>query len=571
MAVMNVGLLSDEALGEPGGRHDDGLGFGVYARILANGALNASGPLTIGVFGEWGSGKTSLMRLIAREMGHHPRVVTVWFNAWKYEQDQHPIVPLIGTIIRDLEAYEGHGGRVATATRALIRALRAVAYGFSVKSTVKVPGVADVEVSLAGRDVVDRARELREDALLARSLFHEAFEALDAVEFADDLQVVVFIDDLDRCFPDQAVKLLESIKLVLAQRGFVFILGVAREVIEGYLQHRYITEYGIPGYKGHLYLDKMIQVVFHIPPSSGRMSEFSEIILRDQPQELVGQLSDILPIVGKALGGNPRSVIRFVNNLLVDLAINSEIALKSGTTPIPIQFFALSRCLQQRWPEVFAEFLSSDELAVEVAGWDRSHMRLAVSADEGRGAVASSLLSDRELEDLMKSPEGTDWLTNRAMRQASVDFLRTQSRVESIGAGEWAYDAALCYAREDRSDVSLVAEVLADYGLRVLMAHQWTTSSPDEIRASVAGSSKAVLVCIGTAGQVTAAQRAELEGFKATSLKERAVRPRIIPVLLPGSTPESVPEDLRTVAALDIRAGVSVDVLRPIVDALRAS
>ncbi len=357
------------------------------------------------------------------------------------------MIPLVGTIIRDLDRYEGHGGRVEVAAGALVRALRAVAYGFSVKSTIKVPGVAGVEVSLAGKEIVDRAHELRDDELLSRSLFHEAFEALESVEFADELKVVVFIDDLDRCFPDRAVKLLESIKLVLAQRGFVFILGVAREVIEGYLQHRYATEYGITGYKGHLYLDKMVQVAFHIPPSGGRMMDFSEVILRDQPQELAAQLSDILPIAGKALGGNPRSVIRFLNNLLVDLAINSEIAAKTGATLIPIQFFALSRCLQQRWPEVFTELVSSDDLAQEVAAWDRSQMRLAVAADEGRGAVASSLLSDLELRNLMKSPEGTEWLKNGAMRHESVDFLRIQSRVQSTGTGDSTYDVALCYAQ----------------------------------------------------------------------------------------------------------------------------
>jgi len=567
---MGVGLLSDEALGEPGGRQDDGLGFEVYARVLADGTLNASGPLTVGVFGEWGTGKTSLMRLIAHEVSRHPNVVPVWFNAWQYEQDQHPMIPLVGTIIRDLQGYEGHGGRVGI-TDALVRALRAVAYGFSVKSTIRVPGVADVEVSLAGKEVIDRARELREDALLSRSLFHEAFEALESVQFADELQIVVFIDDLDRCFPDQAVKLLESIKLVLAHRGFVFILGVAREVIEGYLQHRYATEYGITGYKGHLYLDKMVQVAFQIPPSGGRMKEFSEVILRDQPQELAARLSNILPIVGKALGGNPRSVIRFLNNLLVDLAINSEITMKSGETPIPIQFFALSRCLQQRWPEVFTELLSSDELAQEVAAWDRSQMRSAVADDEGRGAVASSLLSDRELKDLMMSREGTEWLKNGSMRHASVDFLRTQSRVQSTGSDDSTYDVALCYSREDRSNVSRVAEELANYGLRVLMPHQWTTPKEGETSGSTAvGPSKSVLVCIGVAGEVTSAQRMELEDLKSAHLRTRAARPRIIPVLLPGSTPDSVPEDLRTSTALDVRNGVSVGALRPIVDALRA-
>jgi hypothetical protein len=569
---MAIGLLSDEALGEPGGHRDDGLGFEVYAHVLAEGALHANGPLTVGIFGEWGSGKTSLMRLIATQIARDPKVVTVWFNAWKYEQEQHPMVALVGTIIRELERYESGGGRVAAAARVLVNALRAVAYGFSVKSTIKVPGVADLEVALAGKDVVDRANELREDALLARSLFHEAFEALDSVVFADDMQIVVFIDDLDRCFPDQAVKLLESIKLVLSQRGFVFVIGVAREVIEGYLQHRFATEYGIAGYKGHLYLDKMVQVGFNIPPSEGRMRNFSEVILHDQPQELKAPLSDILPIMGKALGGNPRSVIRFFNNLLVDLAINSEIASRSEGTSIPIQFFALSRCLQQRWPEVFAELISSDGLAHEVATWDRSQMRLAVTAEEqGKGAVASSLLSNRDLEDLLKSSEGTEWLTNGIMRHASVDFLRAQSRVQSAGGSGLAYDVAMCYAWEDRSNVSLIAEVIADYGLRILMPQHWGLSDEGEQHGWIAlSSAKAVLVCIGTAGEVTPAQRKELDELNSTNVRATVSHARIIPVLLPGSTPESVPEDLRASTALDVRNGVSVEVLRPIVDALRA-
>ncbi len=113
--------------------------------------------------------------------------------------------------------------------------------------------------------------------------------------------------------------------------------------------------------------------------------------------------------------------------------------------------------------------------------------------------------------------------------------------------------------------------MLADYGFRVLIPHQWTTPNEGETRGSTAaGLSRSVLVCIGAAGEVTSAQRRELEDLKSARLKAGAARFRIIPVLLPGSTPDSVPEDLRTSTALDIRNGVSVDVLRPIVDALRA-
>lgn len=586
--MIRIGLLSDEALGEPGGRQEDGLGFDAYARVLAQGALQASGPLTIGVFGDWGSGKTSLMRLILREVARRPEVVPVWFNVWQYEQEEHPVIALVGTIIRELERREQNPGRAARAAGALIKALKSVAYAFSLKSTVKLPGMVDVELSVAGRDVADRNRELQEDALLAQSLFHEAFRALESVEFADEVRVVVFIDDLDRCFPDRAVKLLESIKLVLAQRGFVFVLGVAHRVIQGYLEHRYSTDYGVVDYKGRLYLDKMVQVEFQIPPGRGRMKEFCEVLLRGQPPEVADQLRDVLPLVGRALEGRPRAVVRFLNSLLVDLAISAELdagavghgAAGAGAAGgpetggrIPVQFFALSRCLQQRWPEVLRELMASDELARNVARWDRQQMREASRAsNQDRGGVASSLLSDRDLEELLKSPEGMGWLQDAALRRASVDFLRAQSRVRDGAQDVRGYDVALCYAPEDREPVAGVAEILADYGLRVLMPQHWSVpaGTPEQDAEPASRQARFVLVFAGPPPGLPSAQRAELAALTRASGPRLGPVPRIIPVLLPGGSVHSLPDELHGLSALDLRNGLSVEVLRPVVDAIRA-
>ena len=58
--VPELKLLSDTALGETSEEKTDGLGFEAYATVLADAALGTEGPLTIGIFGEWGTGKTSL-------------------------------------------------------------------------------------------------------------------------------------------------------------------------------------------------------------------------------------------------------------------------------------------------------------------------------------------------------------------------------------------------------------------------------------------------------------------------------------------------------------------------------
>src|SRR5262249_48782504 len=155
-----------------------------------------------------------------------------------------------------------------------------VAYGFSSSSKLKVPGVAEIEASFVAKDMIDRAEQLMPDPLLARSLYYEAFESLASLKLPSDSRIVVFIDDLHRCFPNLAIKLLETIKLVLAQPGFIFVIGVARSVIEGYLQHRYEKKYGIKGFQGHSYLDKIVQLPFHIPPHGGRIEEFSGKLLQ---------------------------------------------------------------------------------------------------------------------------------------------------------------------------------------------------------------------------------------------------------------------------------------------------
>ena len=70
-------LLKDQALGEGTDETLDGLGFATYARVLADAAAFTPGPFTIGIFGEWGTGKTSLMRLIESNLKGREDVITV--------------------------------------------------------------------------------------------------------------------------------------------------------------------------------------------------------------------------------------------------------------------------------------------------------------------------------------------------------------------------------------------------------------------------------------------------------------------------------------------------------------
>jgi KAP family P-loop domain len=82
-------------------RADPGLGFAEYAEALAD-AIRGGQPaqFTIGIYGEWGSGKSSLLNAVAKNLSQKTDVVPVLFDAWRYERTGHIVVPLLHRIYR---------------------------------------------------------------------------------------------------------------------------------------------------------------------------------------------------------------------------------------------------------------------------------------------------------------------------------------------------------------------------------------------------------------------------------------------------------------------------------------
>ena len=88
----------------------DGFGYDKYANTIIGMITDAKfpSPFTFGIFGEWGSGKTSLMRMIEETLqnNHSEKLVPVWFNPWRYEKEKHLIVPFLKTIQYSLLKHE---------------------------------------------------------------------------------------------------------------------------------------------------------------------------------------------------------------------------------------------------------------------------------------------------------------------------------------------------------------------------------------------------------------------------------------------------------------------------------
>jgi len=459
-AFESLHLLEDEPVPD---FHTDELGLIPTAKVIAGAAIGTRGPFTIGVFGDWGHGKTSVLRQAKSLLDSRAsELVTVWFNAWQYEREDHPIVPLAATIVQAVETKlkeaEGLGEEAKGWLRTIGRGIRAIAYGFSASAKVGVPGFGEVEAGFVAKEMIDRYEKLRapDDPLIARTLYYNAFETLrqaagsaPAGGEADGPKIVVFIDDLDRCLPPQGIKLLESIKLVLSQPGFVFALAVDRRILEAYLAKRYEQEFGLGEYTagGTQYLDKIVQLPLGLPPHKGRFDDYIKGLL-ERPvfqeegnapvREAVRELVDVLAIGSNY---NPRNLVRFVNNLIVDRAIWMSTEREADVGVDLLGLCAVTRMLRQHLGErLYRVLIENQELCDDIAtsqdeelakkwGFHDKEQAQGVRYRDAR-LILQRLEAAGFLTELLKTAMGKKWLTDHDERNRVNEFLAERPEPE---------------------------------------------------------------------------------------------------------------------------------------------
>jgi formylglycine-generating enzyme required for sulfatase activity len=321
----------------------DRIGYQVHIEALVEmiRAVESKGSFTIGVYGQWGQGKTSMLRQIKNtlddEQQNRPdKILTVWFNPWQFSSDEHLIIPFFHTLIASLKKLdeklkekdiaEEFCKKVNSFFRKLVRVPIALAYGL--EGEIKVPLMLKAKFSFQKAIDEQRRAESEIDQEKAKeegaddrefiekyeSLYYNLLQDLQIAAEEFDTKIVIFIDDLDRCLPEKAVQLLEGLKVLLDLQNFVFVMGIAREVIERGIRVRYkdlyLTSPDDMPFLEQNYLDKIIQFPISIPPADPEL--LKNHILVDQMNEIEQGKPFINTILG-ALGDNPRTLKRFIN------------------------------------------------------------------------------------------------------------------------------------------------------------------------------------------------------------------------------------------------------------------
>jgi hypothetical protein len=320
------------------------LGFPATAQALAA-IINQSAPqFAVGIFGGWGSGKSTLMEAIERELDPK-QCLAVRFSAWRYEKEEHLIVPLLDTV-REALVQTTAGGRgerrQAQKTAATIgRAIRSIIAGASV--TAGVPGA--IKVSFEANKALADHRGSHADAHVPGSFYHASFRALEGAfkelvgpPSGPKLRIVVFVDDLDRCLPENALQVLESMKLFFDLPGFVFVVGLDREVVEHAVDVRYARPAATVGtlrstqITGAEYIKKIFQLPYRVAPvARNNLLSFvraaaQEGALGHQQRTELEQV--VMPHLRALVGEssvNPREVKRYINAYTMLVEINRDL------------------------------------------------------------------------------------------------------------------------------------------------------------------------------------------------------------------------------------------------------
>lgn len=283
---------------------DDLIGFRVHADLIAEVVADQKLlPVTIGVFGDWGNGKTSIMKMLEAKLGENDDIAVLYFDAWLFEGYDDAKSALISSILKQLAGHKRFPDALKDQAAKLIGrvnwmrvmkmgwdnvALPAV-LAYATGGATAIPGFMGALKGLFSSQATPSAAEAvtseNMEGLLKPSDeseitevrdFREAFGAL--LKKTDFKALVVLIDDLDRCSPERIVENLEAIKLFLNVGNTAFVIGADPRIVRHAIAVRYrdsldaakaaaepSSQIEASAQLVRDYVEKLIQIPYHLP------------------------------------------------------------------------------------------------------------------------------------------------------------------------------------------------------------------------------------------------------------------------------------------------------------------
>lgn len=311
----------------------DFLNYSEASEIIINVLQNPQMlPISIGVFGSWGTGKSTILNLIEKNLNqikNSDEYVIIRFDAWLYQgfdDARASLLEVINTEISKLVKQDEKLYEKALSIGKRINKLRALGWaaeGTALAFGVPTFGLLSKAIDSIGNGISGSAGE--EDAKNIAEGINKGKESLKDIlneekssapkeitalknEFEDLLEslnkkVIVFVDNLDRCLPKQTIETLESLRLFLFMKNTAFVIAADEEMVRfavkdhfNGIDERHITDY----------LDKLIQFPVKVPRISTREVRAYLFLLYASIHPIYGIQQEKLESLRKGLESNLR-------------------------------------------------------------------------------------------------------------------------------------------------------------------------------------------------------------------------------------------------------------------------
>jgi predicted KAP-like P-loop ATPase len=252
-------------------------------------------PVTIGIHGDWGAGKSSILEMVEAGLETDTKVLCLKFNGWRFQGFEDSKIALLEGIVEGLLAKKPKLTRTANSVKNIFRridwlkvAKKAGGLAVTAFSGVPLPDQINMacetirNVAANPLDFITKgnletilnecigvlkpAEEIRSNVPSEVAEFQQAFRGL--LDEAGVEQLIVLIDDLDRCLPDTAIETLEAIRLFVFTERTAFIVAADEAMIEYAVRRHFpdLPESTSSQTYARSYLEKLIQIPFRIPP-----------------------------------------------------------------------------------------------------------------------------------------------------------------------------------------------------------------------------------------------------------------------------------------------------------------
>jgi hypothetical protein len=379
-----------------------------YSLALSNFITRSDTPITVGLQGEWGTGKTSLMSLLLEDF-NNKNIATSWVNTWEYSmfRGANETTPgiLRGMLEKLKESCVERGvWTLKDESQAKFKSAAKFLGGLANQIVSKQTGVDIMDAAKGNTNTVKATAEIAE----IKGLINDLIKDLINDPKNPIKKVVFFVDDLDRIPPGDAVEVLEALKNIFDIPHCVFILAIDYDVVVKGLESKFGPKTEENEREFRSFFDKIIQVPFSMPTGTYDIENFLVEKLSALGINIDDENKDLYAKAVKySIGYNPRSLKRYLNSFsLINHLKEIEIGEEQPRADDFMLFSILG--LQISYPKIFRLLTQKPNFTQWDKGFGNKHGIEWDSVQEKIKIFGESELIDEEWEQVVWGACQTD-------------------------------------------------------------------------------------------------------------------------------------------------------------------